>query len=123
MKAIMPHGKICYIEIPAIDIAESAKFYAGAFGWDVRSRGDGSTAFDDGIGNVSGTWVLGRLPARDGSLTVHIMVDSVEETLKKITATGGQVAMPLTPIGGGAAYATFHDPAGNLLGIYQEGRR
>jgi predicted enzyme related to lactoylglutathione lyase len=120
----MPHGKICYIEIPAADIAASAKFYSDAFGWDVRSRGDGSTAFDDGIGNVSGTWVSGRPPARDVSLTVHIMVDSVEETLKKIVALGGRVAMPFTPIDdGGAAYATFHDPAGNLLGVYQEGRR
>ncbi len=120
----MPHGKICYIEIPATDIAASAKFYSTIFDWDVRARGDGSTAFDDAIGGVSGTWVLGRPPARDVSLTVHIMVNSVADTLKKITDGGGRVAMPLTPIGdSGAAYATFHDPAGNLLGVYQEGRR
>ena len=34
------NGKICYIEIPAIDIARSAAFYANVFGWGIRRRGD-----------------------------------------------------------------------------------
>ena len=54
------HGKICYVELPALDIARSAEFYAGVFGWKTRRRGDGSTAFDDATGQVSGAWVLGR---------------------------------------------------------------
>ena len=29
-------GKICYIEIPASDIAESAQFYQQVFGWHTR---------------------------------------------------------------------------------------
>ena len=45
-------GKICYIELPATDIARSAEFYQKVFGWSVRKRGDGSTAFDDGVGEV-----------------------------------------------------------------------
>jgi predicted enzyme related to lactoylglutathione lyase len=55
-------GKICYIEIPARDIERSADFYNRAFGWQIRKRGDGSTAFDDAVHEVSGTWVLGRPP-------------------------------------------------------------
>ena len=31
-------GKICYLEIPAIDIAESAQFYQQVFGWQIRQR-------------------------------------------------------------------------------------
>jgi predicted enzyme related to lactoylglutathione lyase len=31
-------GKICYIEIPAIDVAESAQFYQQVFGWHTRQR-------------------------------------------------------------------------------------
>jgi len=54
------NGKICYIEIPATDIARSSEFYGQVFGWSIRQRGDGSVAFDDGVGEVSGTWVLGR---------------------------------------------------------------
>jgi len=49
------NGKICYVEIPADDIAKSATFYDEVFGWNVRKRGDGRLAFDDGINEVSGT--------------------------------------------------------------------
>jgi predicted enzyme related to lactoylglutathione lyase len=52
----MPHGKICYLEIPANAAQASADFYAQIFGWKVRPRGDGNLAFDDS-GSVSGTWV------------------------------------------------------------------
>src|SRR5881394_1816159 len=57
------NGKVCYIEIPAADVRRSAEFYGEVFGWRIRQRGDGSTAFDDTTGEVSGTWVLGRPPA------------------------------------------------------------
>ena len=56
----LANGKVCYIEIPAIDISASATFYQKVFGWQIRTRGDGAVAFDDGAGEVSGTWVVGR---------------------------------------------------------------
>ena len=43
----MPHGKICYLEIPANREEDSATFYSSIFGWKVRERGDGNLAFDD----------------------------------------------------------------------------
>jgi len=48
-------GKICYIEIPSTDISQSAEFYRQVFGWHIRRRVDGSTAFDDSVNEVSGT--------------------------------------------------------------------
>src|SRR5438034_971975 len=54
------NGKICYIEMPATDIRRSAEFYEKVFGWRIRKRGDGATAFDDTTGQVSGSWVAGR---------------------------------------------------------------
>jgi uncharacterized protein len=60
MPPTLGHAKICYLEIPANDIRESAGFYEQVFGWKIRRRGDGSIAFDDGVGEVSGTWVTGR---------------------------------------------------------------
>jgi hypothetical protein len=35
-------GKICYIEIPTTDIPRSAEFYKRVFGWNIRTRGNGS---------------------------------------------------------------------------------
>ena len=66
-------GKICYIEIPASDISVSAAFYQRAFGWQIRRRGDGSVAFDDPVGAVSGSWVTDRLPTTSPGMMVHIM--------------------------------------------------
>lgn len=112
------NGKICYIELPATDIARSADFYSKVFGWNLRTRGDGSTSFDDGVGQVSGVWVLNRIPAAPG-LLVYIMVDSATATIDKITSNGGEIVQP---IGGDAPEITarFRDPGGNILGIYQQ---
>ena len=62
------NGKICYIEMPAIDINQSASFYKTVFDWNVRTRGDGATAFDDTVGEVSGAWVLNRKPMTEVGL-------------------------------------------------------
>lgn len=120
----MPNGKICYLEIPATDIEVSARFYEKVFGWTIRVRGDGTRAFDDTTGAVSGTWVLGRTPAREPGLLAYVMVDSVDATLAKVLAAGGQTATPRTALGAtGDAFATFRDPGGSVLGLYQEPQR
>ncbi|HEY6293736.1 MAG TPA: VOC family protein [Terriglobia bacterium] len=119
MPPTLANGKICYLEIPATDIAQSADFYRRVFGWHIRQRRDGSIAFDDTTGQVSGTWVPGRSPASEPGLLVYVMVDSVAATLDLIVSCGGEVVQP---IGADAPEITarFRDPAGNLIGLYQE---
>src|SRR5262249_38269251 len=95
MPPTLSNGKICYIEMPAPDIARSAEFYKRVFGWNVRRRGDGSTAFDDTVGEVSGAWVLGRPPAGQPGLLFYVMVESVEATLNGIVANGGEIVQPI----------------------------
>ena len=112
------NGKICYIEIPATDIARSAEFYRQAFGWTTRQRDDGSIAFDDGVGEVSGTWVKGRAPASDPGLMVYIMVDSAPASIDAITANGGTIVQAIGA-DAPAITARFRDPGGNVIGIYQ----
>jgi predicted enzyme related to lactoylglutathione lyase len=119
MPPTFANGKICYIEMPATDIARSADFYKHVFGWDIRQRGDGSVAFDDGVNEVSGTWVLRRPPSTTPGLLVYIMVDSVAATINLITANGGEIVQP---IGGDAPEITarFRDPGGNVIGLFQQ---
>jgi hypothetical protein len=112
-------GKICYMEIPAKDIQQSAKFYQRAFGWQIRQRGDGSTAFDDTVNEVSGTWVLGRPVAAEPGLMVYIMVASAAAAVDAIVSAGGEIVKPVDPKAR-EVVATFRDPAGNLIGIYQQ---
>ena len=113
------NGKICYLQIPTNDIARSADFYRRVFGWNIRQRKDGTTAFDDGAGEVSGEWVLNRPPAGKPGLLIYIMVDRVAATMKLVAEAGGEIVQP---IGGdpGEITARFSDPFGNVLGLYQE---
>ena len=119
MPPTFSNGKICYIEIPSADIARSSDFYQKVFGWNIRKRNDGSTAFDDGVGEVSGTWIKGRSPAGSPGFMIYVMVDSVEKTIDKVVANGGEIVQP---IGGDAPEITarFRDPGGNVLGLYQQ---
>jgi predicted enzyme related to lactoylglutathione lyase len=116
------NGKICYIEMPATDIARSSEFYKQVFGWNLRKRGDSAIAFDDGVGQVSGTWVLGRPPSETPGLLFYIMVDSVEKSVEAVKAAGGEIVQP---IGADAPEITarFRDPGGNVVGLYQQPAR
>jgi len=119
MPPTMANGKICYIEMPATHIARSAEFYQKVFGWNIRTRGNGSVAFDDTVGEVSGTWIVGRPPTTTAGLLFYIMVDSVAETIRAVVANGGEIVQP---IGADAPEITarFRDPGGNLIGLYQQ---
>ncbi len=119
MPPTLANGKVCYIEMPATDVARSADFYKRVFGWNIRKRGDGSTSFDDTTGEVSGAWILGRSPASEPGLLFYVMVDSVAATVDAILANGGEIVQP---IGADAPEITarFRDPAGNVIGLYQQ---
>ena len=88
------------------------------FGWATRRREDGATAFDDGVGEVSGTWVTGRKSSPTPGLLLYIMVDSISATVDAIVAHEGRIV----EIGLQAPQLTarFADPDGNVLGLYQE---
>jgi predicted enzyme related to lactoylglutathione lyase len=121
MPPTFANGKICYIEIPATDVERSAAFYAEVFGWRLRKRGDGHTSFDDGAGEVSGTWVTGRPASTEPGLLLYIMCDSVAATVEAVIAHGGEIVQP---IGADAPEITarFRDPGGNVISLYQEPR-
>ena len=115
----LSNGKVCYIEIPADDINRSASFYQEVFGWRIRQRGDGNIAFDDSVGEVSGTWVIGRKAAVEPGLLIYIMVDSVAATIEAVIASGGEIVQPIG-MDAPEVTARFSDPAGNVIGLYQE---
>jgi uncharacterized protein len=115
----LSNGKICYVEIPALDVNASAQFYTQVFGWQTRQRGDGSIAFDDTVGEVSGTWVTGRAPSPEPGILIYIMVDSVAEAIAAVVAKGGKMVQPIG-MDAPEITARFSDLAGNVFGLYQE---
>ncbi len=112
-------GKICYLEIPAIDIQQSVAFYQRAFGWNIRYGDSDRPSFDDTTGEVGGAWVTDRTPDPDPGILIWIMVADAERAAVKVTEAGGTMHRPVADYGG-EVLGTFLDPAGNQLGIYQQ---
>ena len=116
-----PHyatGKICYLEMPAMDVATSASFYEQCFGWEIGDRGDGTTSFTDTVGQVSGSFVTG-VPAHEAGIVISIMVSDMTASIASVEANGGVITQP---VGKDLPEITAHfrDPAGNVMGLYQE---
>jgi len=115
--ASIANGKICYVQIPSTDVSRSAEFYNRVFGWEIRTRGDGATAFDDGV-EVSGAFVTGRPPMSVPGILVYVMVDSVAAAVEAVVAAGGKIVQPIG-MDAPEITARFEDPAGNVFGLYQ----
>lgn len=112
-------GKVCYVELPADEPEVSAEFYRRAFGWSVGRRGDGSVTFSDTGGGVSGAFVTGRPPATEPGAVLYVMVSDAGTARASVTAAGGRILRESGP-GEPEVFAWFADPAGNVLGIYQQ---
>jgi len=112
------NGKICYIEIAATDITQSANFYKAALGWQIRPNSVNDISFDDAVCEVSGRWVTGRKPSTADGLLIYIMVDDVAATIELIIANGGTITQPIG-MDAPEITARFSDPAGNIMGLYQ----
>lgn len=115
---IQGHGKIVYLELPSRDVEESATFYRTVFGWNVRERGDGAKAFDDGVGQVSGVWVTHLQPAEEPGYRLYISADDAVTCASEIEAAGGSIVERVDPSAVDIV-GKFRDPTGNLLGIHQ----
>lgn len=109
---------ISYLHLPARSIAVSAAFYRDAFGWRLSGAPE-DPSFSDGTGHVIGRWVTNQAVVGEAGQRAYIYVANVDDTLAMVTALGGQVVIPPYPEGT-LKVALFADPAGNVLGVWQE---
>ena len=116
-------NKISHIEFMGADGAGQNTFYSSIFDWET----DAVPGFDEyymvtsDLGGGPGA-AVGKGPEGSPSyLTVYIDVDSIDETLAKIGAAGGQTVTPRTVVPDIVTFAMFTDPAGNLVGLTEAG--
>ena len=103
----MPSAPIVFFDIAGPDAAKLKEFYAGNFGWDIDAT-------------------LGiKTPRLDGTLRqdppekiIYIGVDNIDDAMKKVAASGGEIVTPKIPIPSGV-FVLFKDPAGNRMGLVQ----
>ena len=113
------HGGLSYLHIPAVDPQESAAFYEQVFGWDVTGHDTDRPSFSDGGGHVNGAWMTGNEVSSAPGLLPYIYVDHIDETVDLVEVHGGQIVDAPAP-DGNLLVATFADPAGNVIGLWQE---
>jgi uncharacterized protein len=112
---------VSYVRIPATDPRRAAAFYEAVFGWSVDSnRADPS--FEDGSGHVIGHFVADQRVAGEAGVRPYVFVERVDDTLARVVAHGGEVVTPPYPEGD-LCVATFRDPSGNVVGVWQQGPR
>jgi uncharacterized protein len=113
-------GGVSYLRIPAKEPQQSAAFYETVLGWSVdREREEPS--FEDGTGHVIGHFLRDLPVAGEAGVRPYIFVEDVEKTLEQAVAHGGQIVEAPYPEGD-LTVATFLDPAGNVVGVWQQGR-
>jgi predicted enzyme related to lactoylglutathione lyase len=109
-------GDVSYLRIPARDPAIAGAFYEAVFGWHLR---DGhATGFADASGHVIGHFLPDHEVAGEAGVRPYVYVESVEETTAKLNEHGGEIVTPPYREGN-LVVATFRDPMGNVLGIWQ----
>ena len=115
---VFRRGGISYLRVPATDPRRSAAFYEGVFGWSVDADRD-DPSFTDGTGHVIGHFVADLPVAGEAGVLPYVFVESVDGTLEKAVARGGEVVTEPYPEGD-LRVATFRDPAGNVIGVWQQ---
>ena len=114
-------GGISYLRMPAVDPHASAAFYEAVFGWKIRGERE-DPAFEDGSGHVIGHFRADHAVAGEGGVRPYVFVENLDETIEKIVAGGGEIVTEPYPEGD-LWVATFRDPAGNEVGVWQQGPR
>ncbi len=124
---------VVHFEMPYDDAARASKFYASAFGWQMKSLGEqmgnyvtADTTESDRTGPLKPGAINGGLfprkpdwPAQYPS--VVIAVDDIQAAMKKVTGAGGPLLGDgdVMDIPGVGQYVSFTDTEGNRVSLLQ----
>ena len=123
--------KVVHFEIPVDDRARAKEFYASVFDWDVEDQDMGGGTVYTTVGTVEVDEKM--TPKEPGAINgglmdrtkdtpapvVTIGVDAIDDSLKKVEASGGSTITPRTPIPNMGAFAYFKDSEGNVVGLWE----
>ncbi len=118
-KLLCRNGGLTYLEIPAVDAGRSAAFYEQVVGWRIDRSDPPHIKFLDQTGHLLGRWRTDRAISRKPGLLPFIYVDRIEETVARVVPSGGEVVKAPYPEGN-LFVAAIRDPAGNMIGLWQE---
>jgi predicted enzyme related to lactoylglutathione lyase len=112
------HGSVGYLQLPALDVARSAAFYAAVFGWVVDATHGGFEARGL-VGQLTNDVTV----ASSGGPLLWLTADRLWRTLELVADNGGAVRGRPWLDGGERWLVEVDDPAGNRLGLAVRGGR
>ena len=118
--------------MPANDPDRVRKFYESAFGWQTTPLGpetgdfvlaftietDEKTRMPKKRGAINGGFY--RKTAPDQQVRLTILVEDIQEAMKKVESAGGQLVGEVQEMPGVGLFASFLDTEGNLLTLNQD---
>lgn len=121
--------RVIHFEIHAEEPQRAIRFYTSMFGWEF-SKWPGQEDYyliktgPDSQPGINGGLIRRRGPAPVEGQPVNayvctVDVPSLDEHLKKVTASGGTMALPKMPIPGVGWLAYAKDTEGNIVGLMQ----
>jgi uncharacterized protein len=120
--ALARHGRLSYLEIPALDPPRSAAFYQKLLGWHIENPDSPSPKFQNPTADLIGRFAKTPTLSRDHTFVPYFYVDHLHDLLPLVAPLGGEIVTPLRPEGD-LWIAIVRDPAGNLLGLWQDQAR
>jgi predicted enzyme related to lactoylglutathione lyase len=122
---------IIHFEIPATDVEKLKRFYAGLFGWKI-AKYPGPMEY----------WMIQTVPVDEKGMLLrpgvnggmykkerpeqkpvnYISVDSIDESIEKVTKLGGKIISPKQEVPNVGWIATAVDPEGNQIALLQPQR-
>jgi uncharacterized protein len=123
--------KVVHFEIPVDDRTRAKEFYGSVFDWDTEDQdmGGGIVYTTAGTVEVDDKMMPKEPGAINGGLmdrskdtpatVITIGVDAIDDSLKKVEASGGSTVTPRTEIPNMGAFAYFKDSEGNVTGLWE----
>lgn len=113
------HGKLNYIEFPAVDMQATKDFFDQAFGWEFEDFGPEYTAFSN-QGLDGGFYKSPMKSSAESGAALAIFYSSdLEGTQANVEAAGGTISQAIFSFPGGRRFH-FIEPSGNELAVWSD---
>jgi uncharacterized protein len=117
----MANGQIGWVELHADDGNKLGDFYEQVFDWKIQRDPNMPeyVMFSDGQ-------LAGGFSTQMGKAAGHmyLLTEDIDQSLKSVEAAGGKTVTAKTPISEEiGAWAQFEDPAGNVMGLFEQVQR
>ncbi len=123
-------NKVSHFEIPYEDQERAQKFYEEVFGWEINkysdegyylaftTKSDPNTMMPSEPGSINGGLLKRDSTAKHPLLVID--VPNIDEHIKKIEDSGGELIMPKVSVGDSGFFARVADTEGNVIAIWQQ---